>query len=104
MNIVSILIVCAIICFALQFILVGSAANNRRQLFNHDLGWDFPTPFAIFLIVVPGSFIIFSTVKFVKFAINFTPNMLQKRKSKKERIFKEIEYKYDKIVKEAQNV
>ena len=98
MNTVSILIVCAIICFALQFMLVGSAVNGRRQLFNHDLGWDFPTPFAIFLIIVPGSFIIFPTVKFV---INFIPNALQKRKSKKERTFKEIEYKYNKLAKEV---
>lgn len=88
-------IFCGIVCL-IQLLFVAAATANEMRLFNHDLGWEFPTPYAVFLIIVPGSFII---VPIAKFVIDFVSNTLEKRKYEKEIYFKKIENKYDGLVK-----
>lgn len=81
-------IFCGIVCVCfIQFLFVAVAGANEKQLFNHDLGHDYPTPYAVFLIIVPGSFII---APIVKFAIDFVTKVKET-----------IEDKYDRLTKEA---
>lgn len=78
---------------------------REGMLFGYDLGNDILAPLSLFFIFIPGSSLIILTSKYIvptikticsicKFAINFIPNALRKRKSEKKRLFKEIEDKY----------
>jgi len=98
-----------VIAWIIQFFVVCIFGAADKRLFNHDLGQDFPTQYAFFLILVPGSFVILSIIKYlvipmvsaVKFVINFVPNALKKRKFERKMIFNTIETKYDRLTKEA---
>lgn len=101
-------IFCVIAC-TIQFFVVSIFGAFEKRLFNYDLGRDFPTQYAFYLIFVPGSFVILSIIKYVvapmvsavKFVINFVPNALKKRKFERKIIFDTIETKYDRLTKEA---
>lgn len=95
-------IFCVIPC-TIQFFVVSIFGAFEKRLFNYDLGRDFPTQYAFYLIFVPGSFVILSMISAVKFVINFVPNALKKRKFERKMIFDTIEAKYDKLTKEAYN-
>ena len=95
-----------VMLIATQFVITCTIRDSTDYAFGHYLGDVWPTPFALFLMFVPGSFVILLVINCVvvpmisavKFVINFVPNKLKKKKFERKMLFDAIETKYVKLV------
>ena len=90
-----------------QVVIVSEIQESTNRAFGHRICDDgCPTLFGLFLMLVPGSFIILLIINYVvvpmisavKFVINFVQNKLKKKKLKEKMLFDTIETKYAKLI------